>query len=93
MTDPWKEIRQAHPRQCALRPNVHRTLVLAAEREDAKQPGAMTIAHLKWDGDVSQVQDAGPYATPELEVVKRVAAGDALQELEVAAQELKSARR
>ncbi|KAH9822818.1 amino acid permease protein [Teratosphaeria destructans] len=80
--DPWSEIRTAHPRQCVVRPHIHRTLILVAKEEDANQDGAMALARLKWDGDTSGVEDASPPLKPEIEVLKSVRASEALREVD-----------
>ncbi|KAF2128713.1 hypothetical protein P153DRAFT_404995 [Dothidotthia symphoricarpi CBS 119687] len=68
-TDPWTEIRASHPRQCVFRPNIHRTLILVAEQEDANQSEGVTIVRLDWDGDTNGVEDANPALKPEIEIL------------------------
>ncbi|KAF7682225.1 hypothetical protein GT037_001201 [Alternaria burnsii] len=83
---PWEDIRAAHPQQCVFRPSVHRTLILVAEHDDANRPEGMTLARLKWDGDIEVVEDASPLLMPEVEIVAKVSAEKALEEADRAAQ-------
>ncbi|CAN9132046.1 unnamed protein product [Alternaria alternata] len=84
--NPWDEIRVAHPQQCVFRPSVHRTLILVAEHDDANGPEGMTLARLKWDGNIEAVENASPSLMPEIEIVAKVSAGTALKEADRAAQ-------
>lgn len=45
--DPWDDICREHPRQCAFRPRVHRTIVLVAEKEDANQEDGVAVVRLE----------------------------------------------
>lgn len=45
--DPWAEICRQHPQQAALRPRIHRQIVLVAENEDANDPNGIIIARLE----------------------------------------------
>lgn len=87
--DPWLDIRQRHPRNCLAHHQVHRNLVLVAEHEDANSPEGTTIVHLRWNGDLSSVsRDANPGVILESEILKRVRASEALQEMDRIAQGL-----
>ncbi|KAB2105988.1 hypothetical protein AG0111_0g6212 [Alternaria gaisen] len=84
--NPWDDIRVVHPQQCVFRPSVHRNLILVAEHDDANRPEGMTLARLKWDGDIETVEDAIPLLMPEVEIVAKVSAEMALEEADRAAQ-------
>lgn len=71
-TDPWMDICREHPRQAAIRPRVHRTIVLVAEKEDADQEDGMAVVKLQ------------PNQTPV--VLARVSAGPAIREADFWAQ-------
>lgn len=45
--DPWAEISMQHPQQAALRPRIHRQIVLVAEKKDATEPNGIAIARLE----------------------------------------------
>jgi hypothetical protein len=45
--DPWAEISMQHPQQAALRPRIHRQIVLVAEKKDAAEPNGIAIARLE----------------------------------------------
>ncbi|KAI4691844.1 hypothetical protein J4E81_007371 [Alternaria sp. BMP 2799] len=85
-SDPWADIRRAHPRQCAFRPTVHRNIILVAEKEDADDPEGMSLVRLKWDGNTDGVEDASPALMPEVEILGKMSAGKALEEADRAAQ-------
>ncbi|KAK5158586.1 hypothetical protein LTS14_003606, partial [Recurvomyces mirabilis] len=77
-SDPWSEIREAHPLNCVARPKAHRTLILVAQQETADQADAMVVVRLKWDGDTSVIdEDADPPENesqalkPEIEVLRK----------------------
>ncbi|KAL1800740.1 hypothetical protein ACET3X_001082 [Alternaria dauci] len=84
-SNPWNDIRAAHLQQCVSRPTIHRTLILVAEHDDANGPEGMTLARLKWDGDVKAVENASPALMPEVEIVAKVSAEKALEEADRAA--------
>ena len=72
--DPWAELRRQHPRQAALRPQIHRQIVLVAEKEDGNDPNGITIARLE--------------SGQEPEVLARVSAGAAVAEADAIAKRL-----
>nr|POE94777.1 hypothetical protein CFP56_17014 [Quercus suber] len=89
-SDAWSEIRTAHPRQCAVRPAVHRTLILVVQQENANEAEAISLVRLEWDGDTSNVEGASPAVKPEVAILRKFKAQDALQEIDSAAQEIGS---
>lgn len=76
--NPWPAICREHPRQCAARPRLHRTIVLVAEKEDANQSDGIAIVRLLWDGDTRSIDEQTPQ--PECEVLTRLSAGEAIRE-------------
>jgi hypothetical protein len=46
----------------------------------------MTLARLKWDGNIEAVENATPSLMPEIEIVAKVSAGTALEQADRAAQ-------
>lgn len=89
VSDPWRQIRSSHPRKCTFRPEIHRTLILVAEHEDANRAEGMSVVHLKWDGNVSALdEETSSEVMPECEVLRKVPASGALQALDEAARTL-----
>ncbi|KAI8931073.1 hypothetical protein NX059_012084 [Plenodomus lindquistii] len=82
MDDPWSEIRTAHSQQCVFRPEIHRTLIAVAEKEDANQADGIALVRLSWDGDVTGVEEADPPLEPEFEIIAKVSAAEALHKLD-----------
>jgi hypothetical protein len=85
-SNPWADIRRAHPRQCAFRPTVHRNIILVAEKEDANGPEGMALVRLKWDGNTDGIKSASPALMPEVEILGKMSADKALEEADQAAQ-------
>ena len=98
--DPWLEIRRRFPFRCLQKPLLHRHLFLVLEKS-ASEPGAIAICRAEWDGDLrdyhydessmeGQHRDREKVFAimPEIVVVKRVDAEEALEELDRMAGEL-----
>lgn len=72
--DPWADISREHPPQSALRPRIHRTIVLVAEKEDADEPDGIAVVRLE------------SHRRPK--VLARVSAGTAIEEADAIVQQL-----
>ncbi|KAI5240594.1 hypothetical protein E4T43_05981 [Aureobasidium subglaciale] len=92
--DPWQNIRREFPFRCLQQPELHRKLFLVLEK-DARKSDTIAICRAEWDGDLSSYEyDVSSYdrqnkdrdrvlaIMPEIKVVKRVSAEEALAELD-----------
>lgn len=83
MGDHRAGIRELHPESCQDKPQVHRTLVLVANRPEADEEDEMSVVRFSWDGEVDGLSTGQLRAIkPEMTVLGNVRASNALQQLD-----------
>lgn len=93
--DELSEVRRDLPFTCLLDESIHRQLVLVAEKEDANDHDGVALCRLLWDGDLAGYSyDGSTHASherdraaarkimPEIEVVEKLSANEALAKLD-----------